>query len=90
MRRIDKTSRKFASGVGFSKGWAELALKKPPPLVPSCLIAICEAAGPTAMTCSVSVDFFILGWPFSSSTGLPSLSVSGSSYWVGWTTVALA
>ena len=47
--RIDSSSRKFESGVGFSKGWAELTLKKPPPLVPSCLIAICEAAGPTAM-----------------------------------------
>ena len=34
------------SGVGFSNGWAELTLKKPPPLVPSCLMAICEAAGP--------------------------------------------
>jgi hypothetical protein len=54
------------------------------------LIAIWEAAGPTAMTCSVSVDFFILGWPFASSTGLPSLSVSGSSYCVVWTTFALA
>jgi hypothetical protein len=31
---------------GFSKGWAALALKKPPPLVPSILIAICEATGP--------------------------------------------
>ena len=44
------TSRKLDSGVGFSNGCAELTLKKPPPLVPSCLIAICEAAGPTAMT----------------------------------------
>ncbi len=25
--------------LGFSNGWAELALKMPPPLVPSCLIA---------------------------------------------------
>ncbi len=90
MSRIDSSSRKFENGVEFSNGWLELTLKKPPPLVPSCLMAICEAAGPTAMTCSVSVDFFILGWPFASSTGLPSLSVSGSSYWVGWTTVAVA
>ena len=28
------------SGVGFSNGWAELMLKNPPPLVPSCLMAI--------------------------------------------------
>ena len=40
------TSRKFESGVGFSNGCAELTLKKPPPLVPSCLIATCDAAGP--------------------------------------------
>jgi hypothetical protein len=35
--------------VGFSNGLGELMLKNPPPLVPSCLMAICEAAGPTAM-----------------------------------------
>ena len=76
---MDSSSRKFESGVGFSNGCAELTLKKPPPLVPSCLMAICEAAGPTARTCSVSVAFFVLGWPFSSRTGLPSLPVTGSS-----------
>src|SRR5262245_50846368 len=90
MIRIDKSSRKFDHGVGFSKGCAELTLKKPPPLVPSCLMAICEAAGPTAMTCSVSVDFLVFGCPCSSSTGLPSMSVTGSSYWLGCTTVAVA
>src|SRR5215510_5510577 len=37
---------KFDSAVGFSKGCAALALKKPPPLVPSILIATCEATGP--------------------------------------------
>ena len=29
-------------------------MKKPPPLVPSCLIAICEAAGPIGSSCSVT------------------------------------
>ena len=43
-------STKFESGVGFSNGCAEFALKKPPPFVPSCLIAICDAAGPSART----------------------------------------
>ena len=47
--------RKFVSGVGFSYGCAELALKKPPPLVPSILIASCEATGPMARVC-VSVS----------------------------------
>ena len=86
---MDRSSRKFESGVAFSKGWAEFTLKNPPPLVPSCLMAIWDAAGPTARTCSLRVAFVILGWPFSSRTGLPSLSVSGTSYWVGWTTVDL-
>ena len=44
--RIESTSRKFVSPFGFSNGTAEFESKKPPPLVPSCLIAIWEAAGP--------------------------------------------
>ena len=49
---IASTCKKSVSGVGFSKGWAELALKKPPPLVPRNLMASCEAVGPRAMVCS--------------------------------------
>ena len=52
MRKMASISTKLLRGVGFSKGWAELALKKPPPLTPSCLMAICEAAGPWGSTCS--------------------------------------
>ena len=48
MRRIASTSRRLLKGVGFSSGCAELTLKKPPPLVPSCLMATWLAAGPTA------------------------------------------
>ena len=44
--RMKSISTKFENAVGFSNGNAELTLKNPPPLVPSCLIAICEAAGP--------------------------------------------
>ena len=47
--RIASTSRKFVRPFGFSNGTAELLSKKPPPFVPSCLIAICEAAGPRVM-----------------------------------------
>ena len=36
--------------VGFSNGWAEFALKNPPPLVPSILIASWDATGPWAIT----------------------------------------
>jgi hypothetical protein len=49
--RIAISSRKFVSPFGFSNGTAELALKKPPPFVPSCLIAIINATGPRAITC---------------------------------------
>ena len=51
MAKIEIICTKFDSAVGFSKGCAALALKKPPPLVPSILMAICEATGPTAMVC---------------------------------------
>ena len=44
--KIEIICTKFDSAVGFSNGCAALALKKPPPLVPSILIAICEATGP--------------------------------------------
>ena len=78
-------SRKFESGVGFSKGWAELALKKPPPLVPSCLIAICEAAGPCASICSAALErrrrrrraSRFCGTPCQTSTSAPTIE-SGS------------
>ena len=42
-------SRKLVSGVGFSNGWALFWPKNPPPLVPSCLMAICDAAGPVGI-----------------------------------------
>ena len=41
-----KISSRLLSGVGFSNGCAELALKKPPPLVPISLMASCDATGP--------------------------------------------
>ena len=44
-------SRRFVAGVGFSNGWAEFALKKPPPFVPELLIASCEATGPSGIVC---------------------------------------
>ena len=44
--KIATICRKLVHGVGFSNGCAELALKNPPPLVPSCLIASWLATGP--------------------------------------------
>ena len=49
--RIASISTKFESHVGFSNGIAELTLKKPPPFVPSSLIASWPATGPTARVC---------------------------------------
>src|SRR3990172_2529543 len=54
IKRMAKIWSQFENGVGFSKGCALLTLKKPPPLVPSCLMAICEAAGPSGSTCSLT------------------------------------
>ena len=44
-----KISIRLVSAFGFSNGCAELALKMPPPLVPSSLIASWEAAGASAI-----------------------------------------
>jgi hypothetical protein len=53
--KIENISIRLESGVGFSKGCALFALKKPPPFVPSILIASCEAVGPCAMLCALMV-----------------------------------
>ncbi len=50
-RKSGTSASRLLNGVGFSNGCAEFALKKPPPLVPSCLIASWEATGPCAMIC---------------------------------------
>ncbi len=68
--RIASNSKKFDSGVGFSNGCAELTLKNPPPLVPNCLMAICEAAGPIGSVTSVT------GLPSAPVTGCTSVAVS--------------
>ncbi len=51
--RMNSSSTKFENAVGFSNGIEELTLKKPPPLVPSCLIDTWEATGPSASPCAV-------------------------------------
>ena len=57
---------KFDSGVGFSKGYEAFAFMKPPPFVPSILIASCEATGPMARVCVPPDLSTITGWPCSS------------------------
>ena len=47
--KIASIESRLLSGVGFSNGCAAFAFMKPPPFVPSCLIASCEATGPSAI-----------------------------------------
>ena len=44
-----KICSRLVSAVGFSNGCAEFALKMPPPLVPSSLIASWRAVGASAI-----------------------------------------
>ena len=52
MARMSQISSAFVRPFEFSNGIAELTLKNPPPLVPSSLIASCEATGPRASVCA--------------------------------------
>ncbi len=70
---------RLLAAEGFSNGWAELALKKPPPLVPSILMANCEATGPMASVWVVCVAGAVTGAPFVSSMGCPAASSVGAS-----------
>ena len=51
--KMSNTSPKFVSGVGFSKGCAELALKSSPPSPLKSLIASCVATGPRAIVWTI-------------------------------------
>ncbi len=64
MMMIETTSRRLLHGLGFSNGWDEFGPKKPPPLVPSCLIETSAATGPRAIACSPfsSVLAFAAPW----------------------------
>src|ERR1700693_5165714 len=51
IKKIESISSRLVSGVGFTLGEAELALTKPPPLVPSSLLISCDAIGPPVIDC---------------------------------------
>ena len=70
---------KFESGVGFSYGCDALAFMKPPPLVPSILIATCEAMGPCAMVWVSILRSSITGLPWASLTTSPLSSFFATS-----------
>ncbi|EXI73856.1 MAG: hypothetical protein AW07_01992 [Candidatus Accumulibacter sp. SK-11] len=57
-----------------------MALKKPPPLVPSILIASCEATGPIARVWVVVDAASVTGLPCSSFRTWPSASSFGVWY----------
>ena len=73
--RMATDSTTLVNAVGFSKGWAELAPKKPPPLVPSCLTATKAATGPRAITC-VAPSRVVTDWAPSSVIGTPPTTSS--------------
>ena len=90
IRKMHSISSRLAKAVGFSKGWAELVLKKPPPLVPSSLMESCDATGPMARTWVSEVLVSSTGSPFLSSTISPFRSLAGScQIWVSmvWTSL---
>ena len=61
--RMANISIQLVRPLGFSKGWAELALSGPPPFVPSSLMISCEAKGPRAMICSAPCSVVAVAVP---------------------------
>src|SRR5262245_5864592 len=51
MAKMANIDQKLVQGVGLSNGCAALALKNPPPFVPSCFMASWLGTGPMAMVC---------------------------------------
>ncbi|CFO32747.1 Uncharacterised protein [Bordetella pertussis] len=80
IRRIASISSRLDQALGFSYGWAELALKKPPPLVPSSLMASCEATGPMGRVCTRVTTVSVRGWPAGPVMGWPCASSRAVSY----------
>ncbi len=55
-----KISNQSVNPLGFSNGWAEFALKKPPPLLPSSLMTSWEATGPPTIVCWPPISVLIV------------------------------
>ena len=83
IRKMLSICTKLDSAVGFSYGCAELALKKPPPLVPTILMASCEATGPMA---SVWVALSLAS-VFASCPSVAGVLVSQVTFSTVWTSV---
>ena len=85
--RSAKISSQFVSGVGLSNGCEELALKKPPPLLPSSLIHSCDATGPMAIVCcapwrvvTVCDGSQVWGTPCHTRTSAPTIEIGSRMY----------
>ena len=63
-----KISNRLVNAVGFSNGCAEFAFRYPPPLVPSSLIASCEAISPPGKVCEPPVTV--------------AISIGGLRFWI--------
>ena len=61
---------------------------KPPPLVPSILMASCEATGPIGKTCVLLLVSSITGLPSAPTTGLPLVSSLGCWYFTASSVLA--
>jgi hypothetical protein len=83
--RIRNICSRFVNPLGFDSGCAELALRVPPPLVPSSLMASWAANGPPGITCGTpsSVVATVKPWRFWMAPWLTSTraarTLSGSS-----------
>ena len=57
-------NNRLVTGLGFSKGWAALALKNPPPLLPRCFMDSRLATGPLGISCVLPSRVVALAGPF--------------------------
>ncbi len=88
MHKISRMDSRLVSPVGFSNGSAPLALKNPPPLVPSCLMTSCEATGPRGMTwltpfsasCTVTGPASVCSAPCAMNTTAATNAIGSSTY----------
>ena len=82
MSKIAQISRKLVQALGFSNGCAALALKKPPPLVPSSLMISWLATGPIEMVCfapsmvvASTAPASVCGMPRATNTSAPTTEI---------------
>src|ERR1700761_6829878 len=85
--KMQTSSMRLLSGVGFSQGEAEFALTKPPPLVPSSLMISIEAIGPCGIDCLADSSVVAVvyaskfcGTPCQINSSDPTTAIGSSTY----------